>query len=80
MKTAKDYLDEANAQVPRIPAEEAIKKHGSDALFVDVRDSGAIAKTGKIKGIRFSTLIAICDALDCQPGELFEFRRAGDAG
>ncbi len=50
MKTAKDYLDEANAQVPRIPAEEAIKKHGSDALFVDVRDSGAIAKTGKIKG------------------------------
>ncbi|MFY0638103.1 helix-turn-helix domain-containing protein [Maricaulis maris] len=35
----------------------------------------SMIKTGKIKGIRFSTLIAICDALDCQPGELFEFRR-----
>jgi putative transcriptional regulator len=33
-------------------------------------------KTGKIKGVRFSTLIALCDVLDCQPGELFEFRRS----
>ena len=40
----------------------------------------SMIKTGKIKGIRFSTLIAICDALDCQPGELFEFRRRSDAG
>ena len=40
----------------------------------------SMIKTGKIKGIRFSTLIAICDALDCQPGELFEFRRVPDAG
>ncbi|WP_323762230.1 helix-turn-helix transcriptional regulator [Maricaulis sp.] len=38
----------------------------------------SMIKTGKIKGIRFSTLIAICDALDCQPGELFEFRRLPD--
>lgn len=38
----------------------------------------SMIKTGKIKGIRFSTLIAICDALDCQPGELFEFRRVPD--
>lgn len=50
MKTAKDYLDEANARVTRIPAEEAIRKHSQGALFVDVRDSGAIAKTGTIKG------------------------------
>lgn len=27
-------------------------------------------KTGKIKGFRFSTLAAICDALDCDPGDL----------
>ncbi|OLF80893.1 Cro/Cl family transcriptional regulator [Maricaulis sp. W15] len=38
----------------------------------------SMIKTGKIKGIRFSTLIAICDALDCQPGELFEFRKVPD--
>ena len=36
----------------------------------------SMIKTGKIKGVRFSTLIALCDVLDCQPGELFEFRRA----
>lgn len=32
-------------------------------------------KTGKVSAIRFSTLDAICDVLDCQPGELLEFRR-----
>lgn len=32
-------------------------------------------KTGKISAIRFSTLSAICDALDCQPGDLLEFQR-----
>jgi Predicted transcriptional regulator len=32
-------------------------------------------KTGKISAIRFSTLEAICDALDCQPGDILEYRR-----
>lgn len=32
-------------------------------------------KTGKINAIRFSTLEAICDVLDCQPGDILEFRR-----
>ena len=51
MKTAKDYLAEANAVVTRIAAEEAIKHYGeAGAVFVDVRDSAAIAKTGTIKG------------------------------
>jgi putative transcriptional regulator len=35
----------------------------------------SILKTGKAKAIRFSTLEAICIALDCQPGELLESRR-----
>ncbi|MBP5379626.1 MAG: helix-turn-helix transcriptional regulator [Ruminococcus sp.] len=30
-------------------------------------------KTSKMKGIRFETMNAICDALDCQPGDLLEF-------
>ena len=34
----------------------------------------SILKTGKGKAIRFSTLDAICKALDCQPGDIFEFR------
>lgn len=32
-------------------------------------------KTGKISAIRFSTLDAICDALDCQPGDILEYKR-----
>ena len=35
-------------------------------------------KTGKVNGIRFSTLEAICEALDCQPGDILEFRRDSD--
>ncbi|GGD93909.1 helix-turn-helix domain-containing protein [Planktosalinus lacus] len=35
----------------------------------------SILKTGKAKAIRFSTLEAICEALDCQPGELLEFSK-----
>ncbi len=30
-------------------------------------------KTGKMKGIRFETMDAICKALECQPGDLFEY-------
>ena len=32
-------------------------------------------KTGKVSAIRFSTLIAICDVLDCQTGDILEFQR-----
>jgi putative transcriptional regulator len=33
----------------------------------------SILKTGKAKAIRFSTLEAICDVLDCQPGDIMEY-------
>ena len=32
----------------------------------------SLLKSGKVKGIRFETLAAICEALDCQPGDLLE--------
>jgi putative transcriptional regulator len=35
----------------------------------------SLLKSGKVKGLRFSTLEAICDYLDCQPGEILEFQR-----
>ena len=35
----------------------------------------SILKTGKAKAVRFSTLDAICDALDCQPGDLLIYSR-----
>ena len=51
MKNAKQFLQEANAVVPRISAADGIAKHGADnSLFIDVRDSGDIAKSGTIAG------------------------------
>ncbi len=51
MKTAQDYLDEANAVVPKISPQEGIAKHqAGGTVFVDVRDSGEIAATGTIAG------------------------------
>ena len=34
----------------------------------------SILKTGKAKAVRFSTLDALCKALDCQPGDILEYR------
>jgi putative transcriptional regulator len=43
--------------------------------MVDITLSNlSILKTGKAKAIRFSTLEALCKALDCQPGEILEYR------
>ena len=40
----------------------------------------SILKTGKAKAIRFSTLAAICDALDCQPGDILIFDNGHQTG
>ena len=51
MKTAQNYLDEANAAVPKISVEDGMAKHQSGgAVFVDVRDSSDIAASGTIAG------------------------------
>ena len=34
----------------------------------------SILKTGKAKAVRISTLAALCESLDCQPGDLLEYR------
>ncbi|OWA34012.1 transcriptional regulator [Saccharibacillus sp. O16] len=38
----------------------------------------SILKNGKAKAVRLSTLEAICKALDCQPGDLLEYRADGE--
>jgi rhodanese-related sulfurtransferase len=51
MKTAKDYLDAANAVVPKISTEAGITKHkAGKSVFVDVRDSADVAASGTIAG------------------------------
>ena len=62
MKTSKDYIEEANRVVRKIDFSEALIKHTKkNAIFIDVRDSSEIAKTG-----------SITDALKIQRG-LIEF-------
>jgi len=34
----------------------------------------SLLKSGKVRGIRFDTLAKICEVLDCQPGDLLEYR------
>ena len=51
MKSAKQFLEEANEVVPRLSTDEAVKLHGAgDKVFIDVRDSEAINKSGTIAG------------------------------
>lgn len=54
----------------------ARRKMSSNELAEKVGISAAnlsILKTGKAKAIRFSTLSALCKALDCQPGDILEY-------
>jgi len=48
---------------------------GELAEKVDITPANlSILKTGKAKAVRFSTLEAICKILDCQPGDILEFK------
>jgi len=38
----------------------------------------SILKTGKARAIKVSTLARLCEALDCQPGDILAYRRAGE--
>ena len=52
----------------RMPSGELAEKIGLSQANL------SILKTGKAKAIRFSTLEALCAALECQPGDILEFR------
>ena len=56
----------------------AKRKLSSGELAAKVGSTQAnlsILKTGKAKAVRFSTLDAICKALDCQPGDILEYQK-----
>lgn len=46
----------------------------ADRIGITVQNL-SILKTGKAKAIRFSTLERICECLDCQPGDILEFKK-----
>lgn len=55
--------------------EERGMKSNELAEIIDITTANlSILKTGKAKAIRFSTLEAICNALDCQPGDILEYQ------
>ena len=50
-------------------------KVGELASLIGITNANlSILKNGKAKAVRFSTLEAICKALDCQPGDILEFK------
>ena len=52
---------------------------GELAEKVDITPANlSILKTGKAKAIRFSTLEAICKELDCQPGDILEYKEGAE--
>ena len=48
----------------------------ADAVGISIQNL-SVLKTGKAKAVRFSTLEAICRALECQPGDILEYAAEG---
>jgi putative transcriptional regulator len=45
------------------------------AESIDITEANlSLLKSGKVKGVRFATLEKICEILDCQPGDLLEYK------
>ena len=70
------------AIIVRLDVMLALRKVKSKDLAADIGITEAnlsLLKSGKVKGIRFATLDAICDRLQCQPGDLLEYQPAEQA-
>lgn len=49
------------------------------SAFVGISEQNiSLLKSGKVKGIRFETLSKICEALECQPGDILRFEPEGE--
>jgi putative transcriptional regulator len=65
------------AIIVRLDVMLALRKTRSKDLAADIGITEAnlsLLKSGKVKGIRFSTLEAICERLQCQPGDILEYQ------
>ncbi len=64
------------AIIVRLDVMLALRKMRSKELAAEIGITEAnlsLLKSGKVKGIRFSTLEAICEALDCKPGDILDY-------
>ncbi len=69
-------LSEDGKIIVRLDVMLALRKMKSKELaaFVGITETNiSLLRSGNVKAVRFSTLIKICKALDCQPGDLLEF-------
>lgn len=69
--------------IVRLDVMLALRKMRSKELAADIGITEAnlsLLKSGKVKGIRFSTLEAICAALDCKPGDILDFEPPATEG
>ena len=64
--------------VVRLDVMLALRKMRSKDLAakIDITEANlSLLKSGKVKGIRFSTLEAICEELNCKPGDILDYER-----
>jgi putative transcriptional regulator len=69
--------------VVRLDVMLAMRKVRSKDLAASIGITEAnlsLLKSGKVKGIRFATLEAICRQLDCKPGDILDYEAEGGAG
>ena len=67
--------------VVRLDVMLALRKMRSKDLAsaIEITEANlSLLKSGKVKGIRFATLEAICDVLDCRPGDILDYERGPD--
>lgn len=65
----------ASEIIVRLDVMLALRKRKAKDLAAEIGMTEAnlsLLKSGKVKGIRFDTLVKICDALDCKPGDLID--------
>ena len=66
--------------IDRVLAKRKMKAKELAALIGVSETHLSLFRTGKVRGVRFSTLARICAALDCQPGELLAYVKGPDDG
>lgn len=77
MSLTRYYKEEAMAIILRLDRMMADRKMSLNELAERVGISNvnlSKIKTGKVNGVRFTTLDAICKALECQPGDILEYK------
>ena len=60
-------------RLDRVMADRKMSLHERSARVGVSNVNLSKLKTGKVSAIRFSTLVAICEALNCQPGDILEY-------